>query len=125
MARTTVPLGATLTVNGNVADPTGTAIVAGVGNGGVIPAAATDSTPEQLILRVANASGSTATLTILAGSLPLDAASGQGAISQTLVTAATAWLGPFESGRVIQNDGSLLIESTQAVTVTAFKVNRH
>lgn len=125
MARTTVPLGATLAVNGNVADPTGTSISAGAGNGGVIPAAATDSTPEQVILRVANASGSTATLTVLAGALPLDAAAGQGAISQTLATASTAWLGPFESGRVIQNDGSLIIETTQTVTVTAFKVNRH
>lgn len=125
MARTTVALGATLVVNGNVADPTGTAIVAGAGNGAVIPAAATDSTPEQVVLRIANASGSTATITVLAGALPLAAASGQGAVTGTITTGTTAWFGPFESGRVIQNDGSLLVESTQAVTVTAFKVNRH
>lgn len=125
MARVALAYATALAVNGNIPDPTGTALVAGAGNGLVVPAAAAQSFPERTLLRVANASGSTATVTVLAGAQPLDIASGQGAVSATVTTGTTAWLGPFESGRVIQNDGSLLVESTQIVTVTAFLVNRH
>lgn len=124
MARVALAYAPPLTVNGSQTDPAGTALVAGAGNGLVIPAAAGQSFPERTLLRIANASGSTASVTILAGAQPLDIASGQGPVTVSVATGTTFWAGPFESGRLIQADGSIIVESTQIVTVTAFLVNR-
>ncbi|MFC4034546.1 hypothetical protein ACFO3J_24160 [Streptomyces polygonati] len=120
MARTAVPY-SSLVPNGQFADPAGTAVTSGAGNGGQVAA----SFPELTVLRVANASGGSGTVSVLPGSLPLAAAGGQGAFTATVANSATAWLGPFESGRFIQNDGSLIIETSVAMTVTAFKIPRN
>lgn len=112
---------ALLVANAGIADPAGTALVAGAGNGLQI-AAATSFNPV-VFLRVANASGGTAVVTILAGSQPSAISSGQGAVSVSVLTATTQLLGPFDSSRVQQPDGSLIIEANAVVTVTAFSID--
>lgn len=119
-----------LVANGSLADPSGTATVAGAGNGLQIPSVPTPpavvrSFPEQTLLRVSNASGGSGTVTLKAGSQPLDIAAGLGDLTVTVANGATSWLGPFESGRFIQNDGSMIIESSVVMTVTAFQTTRH
>lgn len=116
--------------NGALADPAGTATVAGAGNGLQIPSvpsagAVVKSLPELTILRVSNASGGSGTVTLKAGVQPLAIASGLGDLTATVANSATSWLGPFESGRFIQNDGSMIIESSVVMTVTAFQIKRN
>ena len=118
MARTTVPY-STLTVNGSLTDPAGTAVTAGVGAGGQVLTAL----HEQTLLRVTNATAGS--VSVLAGTQPLATASGQGPLTVAVGAGAVAWIGPFESARFEQSDGSLIVETTQAATVTAFKVPRH
>lgn len=125
MARTAVAY-STLTVNGSAADPAGTAVTSGAGNGAQIPATSGGGAfPELTVLRISNASGGSGTASVLAGSQPLAIASGQGALTATIANGATQWLGPLESGRFLQPDGSLIVETSVAMTVTAFKVSRH
>jgi hypothetical protein len=109
-----------LAVDTIVADPAGTATVAGAGNGLQI-AAAKDLT----VLRVSNGTAGTGTVSVLAGTQPLANASGQGPLTATIAAAGVSWLGPFESARLIQADGSLIIESSVVMTVTAFTVAAH
>lgn len=128
MARTAVPY-SPLVSNAELADPAGTAVTAGAGNGAQIPDVSPNrrqSVPELTILRLVNASGSTGTATVKAGTNPPDMAAGQGDYTTTnILTATTRWIGPFESGRFLQSDGSIIVETTQAMTVTAFKVPRN
>lgn len=128
MARTAVPY-SNLVPNNELADPAGTAVTAGVGNGGQIPDVSPNrrqSVPELTLLRVVNASGSTGTATVKAGTNPPDAAASLGdLVTSNILTATTRFIGPFESGRFLQSDGSLIVETTQAMTVTAFKVPRN
>lgn len=127
MARTAVPY-SNLVANGELADPAGTAVTSGAGNGGQIPDVSPNrrqSVPELTILRISNASGSTGTATVKAGSYPPALASGQGDLtSSNILTATVRWMGPFESGRFLQADGSIIVETTQNMTITAFKVPR-
>lgn len=122
MARTAVPY-SNLVPNASLADPAGTATNAGTGNGHSIAAAF----PELTLLRVvAGATGGN--VTVKAGTLPLAIASGQGDLVVAVANSATAWIGPFESGRFLQNDGSLLVDIATgfvAGTITAFKVPRN
>jgi hypothetical protein len=120
MARTAVAY-SNLVPNSSLADPAGTAVTSGAGNGGQVAA----SFPELTLLRVSNASGGSGTATVLAGSLPLAIASGQGSLAVTVANGATQWIGPVESGRFIQSDGSLIVETSVAMTITAFKVPRN
>lgn len=111
--------------NGGFADPTGVATVAGAGNGLQIPDISPNrrqSVPEQTILRVSNASGGSGTISLLPATNPPNVAGGQGALVETVGNAATRWLGPFESNRFIQSDGSLILETSVVMTVTAFRV---
>lgn len=117
MARVT--LNPTAITAAGVADPTGTASVAGAGNGFTIPTQGA----KHLLLRVANASGGSGTVSVLAGSQPSAIASGQGPNTVTVANGATQWVGPFESARVIQPDGSLAIETSVVMTITAFSVD--
>jgi hypothetical protein len=109
------------TSGGGVADPAGTASVAGAGNGFTI--AANPSSNVSLWLRVANASGGSGTVSVLAGTLPLAPSSGQGPVTVTVANTTTQWVGPFDSSRVLQNDGSLTIETSVVMTVTAFTLD--
>lgn len=126
MPRTAVPY-SNLVPNGELADPAGTAVTAGAGNGAQINATSgARAFPELTILRLANASGSTGTATLLAGTNPPNVAAGQGGFTTTnILTATSRWIGPFESNRFMQADGSLIVETTQAMTVTAFRVPRN
>jgi len=126
MARTAVPY-SNLVPNNELADPAGTAVTSGAGNGGQINATSgARAVPELTILRLVNASGSTGTATLLAGTNPPNVAAGQGNLTSTnILTATTRWMGPFESNRFMQSDGSIIVETTQAMTVTAFRVPRN
>lgn len=128
MARTVVAY-SNLVPNGDLADPAGTATNAGVGNGHVIPAAGPNgkAVPELTLLRVvAGATGGN--VTIKAGSYPPAIAAGQGDLVVAVANSATRWIGPFESGRFLQNDGTLLVDIATGFipgTITAFKVPRN
>jgi hypothetical protein len=107
-----------LVANGSIADPAGTANV--VANGLSIPA---QTSPVNLWLRVSNASGGSGTVTVKAGSQPSAISSGQGDLVVTVANSATAWVGPFDSSRFQQPDGSVNIDSSVVVTVTAFTLD--
>lgn len=117
MARVTL-VPTSLVANGGVADPTGTASVAGAGNGFVI--AASGRPVHELFLRVNNATAGSGTISVLAGSQPSAISSGVGPVTVTVGASGTQWVGPFDSSRVQQPDGSLLIETSVVMTVTAF-----
>ncbi|KJL37053.1 hypothetical protein RR49_01165 [Microbacterium ginsengisoli] len=105
--------------NAGIADPAGTASVAGAGNGFTIPAQGS----KLVLLRVTNGTGGSGTASILAGSQPSAIASGQGPLVDTVGAGATRWIGPFESARFQQPDGTLAIETSVVMTVTAFTVD--
>jgi hypothetical protein len=94
--------------------------VAGAGNGFTIPAPTGNNV--NLWLRAVNA-GSSGTLSVLAGSQPSAISSGQGPVTVTVGGSATQWIGPFDSSRVQQSDGSLTIETSVVMTVTAFTMD--
>lgn len=120
MARTAVPY-SNLLPNGGLADPAGTAVTSGTGNGGQVA----NAFPELTVFRVANASGGSGTASVLAGAQPVAIASGQGPLTVTVATGTAQWIGPVESGRFVQNDGSLILETSVAMTITAFRVPRN
>ena len=108
-----------LDVNTKLADPT--AVTVGTGGGTLA-----DAEPELTVLRVAETGGSTdGTFTVLAGAYPPALASGQGDLAFTITKSTTQWIGPLESGRFLQNDGSLSFGASENLSVTAFRVARH
>lgn len=115
-----------LVANGNLADAgvTTASAASGAGNGVQVPAISPNrrqSFPEQTLLRIVN--GATpGNVVVKAGPNPPALAGGQGDLTVAVGASATQWLGPFESGRFIQTDGSMLVETTQTMTVTAFLV---
>lgn len=127
MARTAVPY-SNLVPNSNLADPAGTAVTSGAGNGAQIPDVSPNrrqSVPELTLLRVTNGTGGSGTATVKAGSNPPALAAGLGDLAVTVGATTTLWIGPFESGRFIQSDGSLIVETSVAMTITAFNVPRN
>lgn len=118
-----------LVPNGNLPDAglTTAAAVAGAGNGVKVPsitAGQTRSFPELTLLRVVN--GATAgNVVVKAGVNPPAAAASLGDLTIAVAANATQWIGPFESGRFLQGDGGLLVETSQAMTITAFKIPRN
>ena len=120
MPRTAVAY-SNLVANGGLTTPAGTAVSSGAGNGGQVANAA----PEETIIRVSNASGGSGTVTLLAGSYPPALAAGLGnATAFTVANSSSAYIGPFESGRFLQSDGSLIFETSVAMTAPAFRVPR-
>ena len=121
MARATL-VPTSLVPNGGVADPAGSASVAGAGNGFTI--AATALSNRNIFLRASNATASAATISVLAGSQPSAISSGQGPVTISVAaTSGVQWIGPFDSSRLQQSDGSLSIETSAVLTVTAFTVD--
>lgn len=106
---------------GGIADPAGTASVAGAGNGFTIPAITGANL--NLWLRVNNGTAGSGTISVLPGSQPSAISSGQGAVTVTVGATSTQWVGPFDSSRVQQSDGSLTIETSVVMTVTAFTLD--
>lgn len=117
MARTEVPYSA-LVGNSSLADPTPT--TADATNDHVINSAK----PERTMLRAFNTAGTAKTVTIVAGDYPPALASGQGNLTVSVAASGIQWLGPFESGRFMQSDGTLHVDLESGFTgsLTAFLV---
>lgn len=110
-----------LTVNSSIAEPAGTATVAGSGNGLRIA----NATPEQTIFRVVGTNAGNAIVKAGASPDPGAISAGQGDLTVAVGSGNVVEIGPFESARFQQADGSLILESSAILTVQAFKVNRH
>ena len=112
-----------LVPNGNLLQPAGTNLVAAPTNNMQLAAAR----PELTVLRVSNTDDDTAlTLTVKAGDNPPALAAGQGDLAVTVAFGTVQLIGPFESGRFLQSDGSMMIESsTTTGTITALRVPRN
>jgi len=121
MATTQIPY-SDLVPNSNLDDPAGTTAVVAPTNNMQI----SDAFPELTVLRVVN-TGAEQDITIKAGDNPPALAAGQGDLVVTVAaTTGVQFIGPFESGRFVQADGSMLIEAeTVDATITAFKVPRN
>jgi hypothetical protein len=77
-----------------------------------------------LWLRASNATGSAANIVVLAGSQPSAQSSGLGSLTVSVAaTTGVQWVGPLDSSRFQQPDGSLLIETSAVLTVTAFTLD--
>jgi hypothetical protein len=109
--------------NSGVVNPTGTTLVAAPTNDMQLA----NAVPEQTVLRVLNNDDDTAlTLTVKAGDSPPALAAGQGDLAVTVAFGTTHFIGPFESGRFIQSDGSMMItSSTTTGTIAVLKVPRN
>jgi hypothetical protein len=118
MARATLTPSA-LVANGSLADPAGTANV--VANGLNIPG--NNRSNPSLFLRVSNASGGAGNLIVRAGSQPSAISSGQGDLTVSVANSATTWFGPFDSSRFQQSDGSVNVDTSVVMTVTAFTLD--
>lgn len=119
MARTAVPL-TDLTTQTSIVDPAGT--TADPTNGHTV----TGARPEVLVLRVKNTTAGALNAIVRAGSQPLAESSGQGDLTVSVAASGTVFIGPLESARFLQNDGSLSVDLQTgfAGTITAFKANR-
>lgn len=118
MARTAVPY-STLLPNNSISTPAGTSVASGVGNGGQI----TKAFPEQTVLRAVFTTAGN--VVVKAGTTPPALAAGLGDLTIAVGTSGDVLLGPFESGRFLQSDGSLIVETTQTATLTALRVPRN
>ncbi|MEV7584396.1 hypothetical protein [Streptomyces erythrochromogenes] len=112
-----------LAPNSSLAQPAGTALVAAPTNNMQLA----NAFPELTVLRVSNTDDDTnLTLTVKAGDNPPALAAGQGDLAVTVAFGTVQLIGPFESGRFVQSDGSMMIESsTTTGTITALKVPRN
>ena len=121
MATTQIPY-SELVANSNLDDPAGTTTVVAPTNNMQI----SDAFPELTVLRVVN-TGAEQDITVKAGDYPPALAAGQGDLTVTVAaTTGVQWIGPFESGRFVQSDGSMLIEAeTVDATITAFRIPRN
>lgn len=119
MARTAVPY-SNLAANSSLADPAGT--TADPTNGHTIAAAE----PERTMLRIKNTTAGALNAIVKAGTYPPALASVQGDLTVSVGAGVTVWIGPVESGRFIQKDGSLSVDLQAGFTgtVTAFLVPR-
>lgn len=85
-----------------------------------------DALLEQTVLVVANSSEDTdLDLTVKAGDNPPAIAAGLGDLVVTVPFGDTLYIGPFESGRFLQGDGSVMIEAEATTgTIGALLVSR-
>lgn len=112
-----------LVPNGGVTNPAGTASVAGTGNGFTI-ASPTSGSAALLWLRVTNATAGAGNIVVLAGSQPSAQSSGQGPVTVSVpATTGDVLVGPFDSSRLEQSDGSLTIETSVVLTVRAYTID--
>lgn len=114
MARTAITPRA-LVANGNLNGATGATTIDStlVTNGVVV----NNVEPERTLIRVTNTEGSTNTVTIRKGDNPPALAAGQGDLVVTVAaTTGVQYIGPVESGRFVQTDGSLEIDFETGMT---------
>ncbi|MCM1976830.1 hypothetical protein [Streptomyces sp. G1] len=111
-----------LVANSSLAQPAGTNLVAAPTNNMRI----VDAVPEYTVLRVTNTDDDTdLDITVKAGDNPPALAAGQGDLVVTVAFGTVRFIGPFESGRFLQSDGSMLIESeTTTGAITALRIPR-
>lgn len=112
-----------LVPNDNLTQPAGTALVAAPTNDMQLA----DAFPELTVLRVTNTDDADAlTFTVKAGDHPPALAAGQGDLAVTVAFGTVEFIGPFESGRFVQSDGSMMFTSSATTgAVTALKVPRN
>lgn len=73
--------------------------------------------PERLLIRVANTEASTNTVTVKAGDSPPALRAGQGDLVVTVAaTSGVQFIGPLESDKYLQADGSLEIDLETGMT---------
>lgn len=118
MARTAVPY-SKLLPNASITTPAGTSVSSGAGNGGQIAS----SYPEQTMLRAVFTTAGN--VVVKAGVNPPALAAGMGDLTVAVATNGDVLLGPFESGRFLQSDGSLIVETSQTATLTAIRMPRN
>ena len=126
MARTNLPL-TTMTPNGAVLNNAGTAIDAANGMTIALPSNAIPASPdaEQLLLYVQNTFAGTKTVIVRAGtSNPPAFRGGLGDLTSGNLTASTgtAFIGPFDSARFVQSDGSVSVDFAASMTGTIWAV---
>jgi hypothetical protein len=92
-----------------------------VANGQNIPAITGSNV--NLWLRVNNATGGAGNFILRAGTQPSAISSGQGDLTISVGAGATSWIGPFDSSRFQQADGSLNIDTSIVMTVSAFTMD--
>lgn len=115
-----------LAEGGNIAVPT--ADVLDTGSVAVTLAAAVGGVSDRVIFRVKNTAAANLVVSVLAGDKPPAERAGLGAlITANIAQNAERILGPFESARYIQNDGSLSVTFTPAsgtigATVICYKL---
>jgi hypothetical protein len=119
MARTNVPV-TDLTAATSTVDPAGT--TADATNGHTIVGVR----PEVLTFRVKNTTAGSLNAILRAGTFPLAESSGQGDLTVAVAAGGSVWIGPVESARFLQADGSLSLDLQAGFTgtVTAFRTNR-
>jgi hypothetical protein len=118
MARTAVPYSSWAN-NAAVPAPAGTTL--DVANGHSIA----QSGAERSILLFTNTDAAAHTVTIKAGD-PMGMSAGQGDLTFSIPAGSSAYVGPLESARVQQKDGSLYIDlqAGHAGKITAFFIPR-
>lgn len=109
-----------LTATSLTADPAGTTY--DVSNGMTIA----NAKPELTIFRLTNTDDDTALNVVFkAGDNPPALAAGQGDLTLTIPFGTTKWVGPLDSSRFMQSDGSLSITATvNTGKISAFLVSR-
>lgn len=112
-----------LVPNSNLLQPAGTTLVAAPTNDMQLA----DAFPELTVLRVSNTdAGTDLDITVKAGDSPPALAAGQGDLVVTVAFGTVQFIGPFESGRFVQSDGSMMIESeTTTGAITVLRVPRN
>lgn len=123
MARTALTV-TTLTAGAAVADVLASAGVAiDATNHHVL---ATAAPLDSYIIRINNTTGSTKVATIKAGANPPADASGQGDLAVSCTTGQVKFVGPLESARFLQADGSVNVDIETGMTgfIQVFRVPR-
>lgn len=121
MATTAIPY-TNLVGNAGLTRPAGTTLVAAPTNDMQI----SDAVAEETVIDVNNSGGASINITIKAGDNPPGLAAGQGDLVVAVAASAVAYIGPFESGRFIQSDGSIMVESSATTgAIRALRVPRN
>ena len=123
MARTNVPLTKLTANSGNVA-PSTTALDATNGHNIALASTAipAQAGSELLVLVVNNTFAGSKTVTVKAGANPPAQRAGLGDLTVTLTQNQTAYIGPLESQRFYQADGSINVDMAAGTTGTILAV---
>jgi hypothetical protein len=120
VARTPVPY-SPLVPNSHLTDPNPT--TADQPNGHTIAKAK----PELTMIRAYNTAVGAKTITVKAGGNPPASAASLGDLVVSVGASGIEWIGPLESGRFLQKDGSLSLDLQSGFTgsLTAFQMPRN